>query len=242
MIRDPDLALGAAAEALAAFVSRRLRGEPVSRILGHREFWGLSFALGPAVLDPRPETEGLVGSVLDAIRERRDRPLAILDLGIGSGAILAALLRELPLARGIGVDRSLAACRIARRNLTSLEVGARAALICGDWTNSLRARFDIVVSNPPYIATADLAALERDVRDYDPKSALDGGEDGLEAYRALAPRLDDVLAPGGVAAFECGANQGASVATLMRDGGLHGASVYLDLAGHDRVVMGVKPT
>ena len=241
LIRDPDLPLGAAAGSLAVHAARRLRREPVSRILGHRAFWGLSFTVTPAVLDPRPETEGLVDSVLDSIGGRRGAALAILDLGTGTGAILAALLRDLPLARGLGIDRSFEACRIARRNLLDLGLGERAALVCGDWATALRGRFDIVVSNPPYIATGDLAGLERDVREHDPIAALDGGPDGLDAYRAIAPRLGDRLWPGGVAAFECGAGQGPDVATLLRDGGLAGPSIYLDLAGHDRVVIGVKP-
>ena len=241
LIRDPDVPLGEAAAPLATYATRRLRHEPVSRILGRREFWGLPFAIAPAVLDPRPETEGLVASVLDAIGMRRAESLTILDLGTGSGAILAALLRELPVATGMGLDRSRDACRIARDNLAALGVGARAAVVCGDWTASVAPhRFDIVVSNPPYIATADLAHLARDVREYDPAPALDGGADGLAAYRAIVPALDGLLRSGGVAAFECGSGQGASVADLMAAAGLAGAAVYRDLAGHDRVVIALK--
>jgi release factor glutamine methyltransferase len=242
LIGDPDVPLGAAADPLAGFVARRLRHEPISRILGRREFWGLSFAVTPAVLDPRPETEGLVASVVDALGGRRDEGLDILDLGIGSGAILGALLRELPTARGVGIDRSLDACQTARRNLSSIEVISRAAVICGNWSAAVRGRFDVIVSNPPYIVTADIDDLARDVRDHDPRLALDGGSDGLQAYHAIIPGLSELAAPGAIVAFECGAGQGADVAALMCDEGLVGAAVYLDLAGHDRVVIGLNPS
>lgn len=237
LIRDPDVVLGPAAPVLSDLCGRRLAGEPVSRILGRREFWGLSFAIGPDVLDPRPDTEGLVGSVLDAVGGRREAPFHILDLGTGSGAILCALLHELPRARGIGIDSSLAACRVARDNVESLGLSPRAAVVCGSWADPLAARFDIIVANPPYIPSGDLAGLDRDVRDHDPPQALDGGADGLDPYRAIAPRLDSLMRPDAVAAFECGWNQGESVAALLR-AGLREVMVYRDLAGHDRVVLG----
>jgi release factor glutamine methyltransferase len=189
LLRDPEAPLGAGAANLARFAARRLDREPVSRILGRREFWGLPFAIAPAVLDPRPETEGLVASILDAIGGRRHARLHVLDLGVGSGAILAALLHELPSAQGVGVDRSFEACRIARHNLATLGLSDRSVLVCGDWAASIAAKFDICVSNPPYIETGALAELDRDVRDYDPMAALDGGADGLAAYRAIVPPL-----------------------------------------------------
>lgn len=225
---------------MAGWLARRLEGEPVSRILGRRDFWGLSLAIGPDVLDPRPETEGLIGAVLDALGARRDDPLQILDLGTGSGAILCALLHELPAARGLGIDRSPAACRMARANIANLGLAARGALVCGDWSDTLDAAFDAVVSNPPYIRSGDIASLDRDVRAYDPLPALDGGEDGLDAFRAIAPRLGSLVRTGGVAAFECGWDQGESVAAVLR-GSLVGVRVYRDLAGFDRVVLGTKP-
>ena len=239
LVREGGRRLGEqAGSALAAMLSRRLAREPVSRILGRREFWGLSFAVTPDVLDPRPETEGLVGSVLDALGGRRAAPLRLLDLGTGSGAILAALLHELPEAFGIGLDRSPRACAVAAGNLRALGLGARAGVVCGSWTTSLAGTFDAIVSNPPYIPSRELAGLAAEVRDHDPDVALDGGWDGLDAYRALLPGLCDHLAPGGVAAVECGWDQGDDVATLCREAGLAGVIVYRDLAGHQRVVLG----
>ncbi len=238
LVRDPGLPLGAAAGTLATYAARRLGREPVSRILGQREFWGLSFAISPDVLDPRPDTEGLVGAVLDALGGRRAAPLRLLDLGTGSGAILAALLHELPSAFGIGVDRSPQACRVAAENLATLGLDARAVVVCGSWTESLTGTFDAVVSNPPYISSCAIAALDAEVRDHDPRDALDGGADGLDAYRALLRGLCACLAPGGVAAVECGWDQGDAVAALFRKAGLAGVMVYRDLAGHQRVVLG----
>lgn len=238
LVRDPDIPLDdATAESLAAFAARRLDGEPVSRILGRKDFWGLPLQVSPAVLDPRPETEGLIASVLDAVGGRRMAPLTILDLGTGSGAILVALLHELPHASGVGIDRSAEACRVAYDNASAMSVAARARIVCGNWTDAVHARFDIVVSNPPYIAMTDIDGLDREVRAHDPLPALDGGRDGLDAYRAVVPRLPKLLRPGGVAAFECGAGQGTRVAAMLREAGIH-AAVYLDLAGHDRVVIG----
>ena len=211
----------------------------MSRILGRREFWGLPLAIAPAVLDPRPETEGLVGAVIDAIGGRSEASLRILDLGTGSGAVLCALLHELPSAEGVGIDRSIDACRIARTNLAALGLVDRASVVCGSWDDALQARFDIVVSNPPYIPHDDLAGLDRDVRDHDPMMALDGGADGLDPYRAMAPHLGALLRPNGIAAFECGWNQGESVAALLQ-GVLDGVLAYRDLAGHDRIVLGYR--
>lgn len=240
LIRDPGVLLGPAATQLSGFAARRLAGEPVSRILGRRDFWGLSFAVTPAVLDPRPETEGLVGSILDAVGGRRGDPLRILDLGTGSGAILCALLHELPDATGIGIDCSLGACRVAWGNCASLGFGSRAMVVGGSWADAIGARFDVVVSNPPYIPHQEITWLDRDVREHDPTVALDGGADGLDPYRRIVPHLPGLLYPGGVAGFECGWNQGAQVVALMRGAGLTGVMAYRDLAGHDRVVVGTK--
>jgi release factor glutamine methyltransferase len=237
LIRDPDAPLGTAADLLTKLATERLRRTPVSRLLGRREFWGLDLAISADVLDPRPETEGVVGAVLDAIGGRRADPLRILDLGTGSGAILCALLHELPGAFGLGVDRSAAACRVARGNLFALGLAPRGSVVCGSWDEALRACFDIVVSNPPYIPRGDLAGLAPEVRDHDPVAALDGGADGLGPYRLLAPRLADLLQPGGVAAFECGRDQGPAVAELLGRT-LSDVRVLRDLAGCDRVVVG----
>ena len=238
LVRDPDRPLGVSVDLLRAMADRRLAHEPVSRILGRREFWGLSLAISPDVLDPRPETEGLVGSIIDAIGGQKDRPFNILDLGTGSGAILCALLSELPRAFGLGIDCSMAACRVARANLTRLGYRDRAAIVRGSWADSIGGLFDIVVSNPPYIPRGDIASLDREVRVYDPAVALDGGEDGLEPCRSIAPRLVGLMNTGGMAGVECGFDQGESVATLLRRAGLSNVMVYRDLACHDRVVIG----
>lgn len=233
---DRPLGVGAAVR-LAAMVRRRLGGEPVWRILGRREFWGLSFAVTPAVLDPRPDTETIVAAALAAVAARRTEPLRIADLGTGSGAILGALLSELPRSLGWGVDRSEDACRVARGNLDALGLGERALVLTGDWARALRSNgLDLVVSNPPYIATGDLPALDREVRDHDPRAALDGGADGLAAYRAIAADLPRLLAPDGVAVLEVGAGQAPEVGRLLATSGLTIGPVRRDLGGHERAV------
>ena len=241
LVREPDRAIGVAAEELAAMAQRRIARQPVSRILGTREFYGLDFALGPAVLDPRPDTEILVDAVLAALGARRDGPLRLLDLGIGSGAILGALLTKLPSAYGVGVDRSAAACRIAWNNLAALGLAGRSAIICGDWTAALGGTFDVIVSNPPYIASGEIAGLAPEVRDHDPRAALDGGPDGLTAYRVLAPAAAALLAPGGILAFEVGAGQSELVVALLAaTGALTAITSVRDLGGHSRVVTAVR--
>ena len=240
LIRDPDIPLGAAATVLRAFAARRLAREPVSRILGRREFWGLPFTITPAVLDPRPDTEILVETVLRAMTARRGEALVILDLGTGSGAILCALLHELTAATGLGVDRSFQACRVARDNLRALGLDGRGCVIQGAWTEAVAGSFDIVVSNPPYIRSDDLASLDVDVRAHDPALALDGGADGLAAYRAILPAAFHHLAPDGIAAFEVGSTQAREVAAMARAAGFGEAVVVPDLAGHGRVVV-AKP-
>ncbi len=242
LVRDPDHPLGAAAAVLERYAARRLGGEPVSRILGRREFWGLTLLVDEAVLDPRPETEGLVAAALDAVGGRTDAALRILELGLGSGAVLCALLREFPRAEGVGVDRSPAACRTAARNLARHFAGHghRAHVVCGDWSDAIDGPFDLVVSNPPYIPSAEIPRLDAEVRLHDPPGALDGGVDGLDAFRAIVPRLGSLLAPGGTAALECGWRQGATVAGMMRGAGLGSVAVLNDLAGRDRIVTGLR--
>lgn len=236
LLSDPDRPIGAAAARLAELAARRSRHEPISRIRGRREFRGLDLAIGPAVLDPRPDTEIVVEAVLEAFAPRRADALRVLDLGTGSGAILGALLTELPNAFGVGVDISAPACLLARCNLTRLGLASRARILCGDWTDALAMTFDIIVSNPPYVARADIAALMPDVRDYDPRLALDGGEDGLAAYRAIVPGLRGLLAPDGLAALEVGAGQAKAVAGILAAFGLVGAAARRDLAGQERVL------
>jgi release factor glutamine methyltransferase len=238
LIGNPDRPIGAtAAAALAKLARRRLKREPASRVLGRREFWGLEFALSPAVLDPRADTEILVEAVIDELASRREMPLRVLDLGIGSGAILAALLHHFPNGFGVGIDISETACRVARGNLASLGLARRAGIVCGDWASPLRGTFDAIVSNPPYIASRELERLAPEVRDHDPKLALDGGEDGLDAYRIIVPGLAQLAAREGFVALEIGAGQAAGVGQILKSYGFAGWVIRRDLAGHDRVVV-----
>ena len=184
LIIDPREPLGSAASKVKEVAARRAAGEPLSRILGEREFWGLSFAITRHVLDPRPETETIVDAALSILNDRRHDPLRILDLGVGSGALLCALLTEFGAARGVGVDISADAANVAQSNLQVYGLSPRAEIRAGDWTIGLIGQFDLIVSNPPYIATADLAGLPREVRDFDPSLALDGGIDGLTPTNA----------------------------------------------------------
>lgn len=238
-ILDPDRPMppGAAAR-LDGWVDRRAAREPVSRILGRRDFWGLTLRVTPEVLDPRPDTETLVAAVLDALGSRRNGPLAVLDLGTGSGAILCALLSELPGATGWAVDRSAGACRVARDNLATQGLASRSLVLQGDWAAALApGRFDVVVSNPPYIASGVIPGLDRDVRDHDPVAALDGGTDGLDCYRVLTADLPRLLAPAGVAGFEVGQGQDGDVARLMTLAGLGAVTTRTDLGGITRAVL-----
>lgn len=231
----PDEA--ARAEALLA---RRIAGEPVARILGEKEFWSLPFALSPETLVPRPDTETLVEEVL-ARRPDRAAPLRILDLGTGTGAILAALLVEYPEASGVGVDRSADAARTARFNLARLGLAARSLIVLGDWASALSGPFDIVVSNPPYIPSADIAALEMEVRAHDPLAALDGGASGLDAYAAIAGMLPALLAPGGLCVLELGIGQEADVTECLRAAGLQVPDpARRDLSGIPRALSALR--
>lgn len=227
------------ARTLNGWLARRLRGEPLWRVLGTREFWGLPFAVSPAVLDPRPDTETVVEAALSAMAARRAENLHVLDLGTGSGAILGALLHEWPQARGWGLDLSLAACRVAAANLAVLGLGARAQIVNGRWADPVLATrfFDVVVSNPPYIETDVIPTLDRAVRDFDPILALDGGQDGLAAYRAIAAALPGLLRPHGVVVLEVGRGQAGTVSDLLALSGFGRRSVRRDLAGIERVVL-----
>lgn len=218
-------------------VARRLAREPVAHITGVREFWSLPFAVSRDVLVPRPETETIVEAALRA-KPVRESPLRVLDLGVGSGAILGALLIERPNATGVGVDRSERALSIARSNLEALGVGQRANLVRADWAQALRGRFDLVVSNPPYIPSKVIGNLEADVRVHDPSAALDGGADGLDCYRAILSDLARLLAPEGIAVLELGDGQEPAVAELARRAHiLVNGSAVLDLAGRPRALV-----
>ncbi len=240
IIADPHRALTAdQAGVLEAYLARRERREPISHILGVKGFWKIMLRVTPDVLTPRPDTETLLDVVLpDISAERR---ISVLDLGVGSGAILLAILAERPHAIGLGVDVSEEALAVARENAANLGLASRVALLRGDWAGGLAAdNFDLVVANPPYVATGDLAALAPEVRDHEPRLALDGGADGLAAYRVLAPQILRVLRPGGAFAVEIGAGQRAGVEDLFRQAGARRLRVTPDLAGHDRVVAGFK--
>lgn len=218
-----------------AFVARRARREPFAYIIGLREFWSLDFEVTPDVLIPRPDSETLVEVALKAFGTRP--PHRIVDLGTGSGCLVVALLSEWREARGLAVDISPSALAVARRNAERHAVADRLSFLCADFAAALPGPFDLVVSNPPYIAAADLAALEPDVRDFEPHLALQGGADGLEAYRRIAVALKDMLEPGGRALLEIGHDQGRKVPEILQFQGFIVDSVVRDLAGHDRVVV-----
>lgn len=226
------------AERLRAAVARRLSGEPVARIVGAWEFWGLPFGLSPETLVPRPDTETVVEVAL-RLQADRGRALRVLDLGTGSGCILVALLSEWPRGFGIGLDRSLGALRQARINAEANGVGARAAFVNADWSAGLSGAFDLVVSNPPYIASATIPTLAVEVRRHDPAAALDGGTDGLDAYRRIVAQVAEGpvrLADGGALVFEVGSDQAEAVVGLGGSVGFARAEIARDLAGHARVV------
>lgn len=226
-------------ETLDDYLTRRARREPVSHIIGRKGFWKILLQVNKNVLTPRPETEVIVDEVLKAFPE--NMAFNMLDLGVGSGTILLAVLAERPAAKGLGVDVSEEALAVARENAANLDLNTRCALLRGDWTAGLGdAGFDLVVSNPPYIASHIIETLEPEVRDHEPRLALDGGPDGLNAYRQLAPEILRVLKPAGMFAVEIGYDQSADVEALFRDAGAANVRTIKDLSTHDRVVIGVK--
>ncbi|MFM2043782.1 MAG: hypothetical protein RLY86_2358 [Pseudomonadota bacterium] len=223
-------------------LARRLAREPLQRIIGRWEFWGLDLALGPETLIPRADTETVVEAVLKRRPDRRT-PWRILDLGTGTGAILLALLHEYPAATGIGVDVSPGAARIAAGNAAGLGLGPRAAFLVGNWADALgsnNSAFDIVVSNPPYIPDGEIDQLAPEVAHHEPRRALAGGADGLDPYRRLAGEARRLLVPGGLLALEHGADQGPAVAALLAGAGLIGVETVADLSGLPRVTCAVR--
>jgi release factor glutamine methyltransferase len=228
---------------LEQFARRRLKGEPVARILGHKEFWGLPLALSQETLVPRPDTETVVELALELLRAdgTLSRELRIADLGTGSGAILLALLSELPNAHGFGTDISEAALHTAAANAASAGLASRATFVACDYASGLSGPFDLIVSNPPYIRSADIADLAAEVRQHDPQAALDGGADGLSAYRALIPQAACLLAPGAILVVEAGEGQSGQIEGLMSAAGLMPIGApKADLAGIQRAVAGRK--
>jgi release factor glutamine methyltransferase len=228
---------------LEDFAHRRLAGEPVARVIGAKEFWGLPLQLSPATLVPRPDTETVVELALELLRAdgATGRPLRIADLGTGSGAILLALLSELPTATGVGTDISEQALQTAAANAARVGLAPRATFIACDYASGLSGLFDLIVSNPPYIRAADIAGLAVEVREYDPHAALDGGADGLDAYRALIPQAAGLLAPGALLIVEAGEGQSGPINGLMTLAGLAPTGApKADLAGIPRAVSGRK--
>jgi release factor glutamine methyltransferase len=224
------------AERLAELVRRRAAGEPMSRLRGAREFWSLEFMLSPETLDPRPDSETVVAALLDRLPDRT-APLRLLDFGTGTGCLLLSLLSELPNAFGVGVDLAEGAARTARRNAERLRLLPRAEFLVGRWGEAIGGGVDVIASNPPYIPSAALAGLPPEVGRFDPSLALDGGTDGLSAYRVLAGDTARLLKLGGIAGFEVGIGQAPDVAALLSAAGLRIRGTRRDLAGIERCVV-----
>jgi release factor glutamine methyltransferase len=241
LIVAPGEPLGSAASSVREVAARRAAGEPLSRIVGKRGFWGLSLTISPQVLDPRPETESIVEASITIFSDRRGEPLRILDLGVGSGSLLCALLTEFANAGGVGVDISAGAAHVAHGNLDAYGLSERAEIRVGDWTRDLKGQFDLVVSNPPYVPTADLPRLPREVRDFDPWLALDGGIDGLAAYRRILWGSRSLLAPRGWLLAEITPRQAAPVTAIAKQCGFTDTMTYKDLSCLDRVLAARLP-
>lgn len=224
---------------LDSYIDRRARREPVSHILGRKGFWKIMVGVTPNVLTPRADTETLVETALGHFPE--GMRFTMLDLGVGSGAILLAILAERPAAKGLGVDISEEALAVARENAANLDLNNRVSLLRGDWTAGLgENQFDLVTANPPYIPTRDIEGLDPEVRDHEPRLALDGGPDGLDAYRILAPEVLRVLKPGGLFIVEIGFDQSEAVEALFKAAGGKDVQTKKDLSTNDRVVFGFK--
>jgi release factor glutamine methyltransferase len=227
-------------EAVDQVVARRESREPVGRILGRREFYGLSFALAPDTLEPRPDSETLVDAVLGHVPDK-GATLSLLDLGTGTGCLLLALLANLPRSRGIGVDISEGAVRAASGNAAALGLSARAAFRRGNWAEGIDQVFDIIISNPPYIPAGEIAGLAPEVAKFDPRPALDGGADGLEAYRAILNRAPRLLRPEGAVFLELGQGQEDAVSALARARGFQYIELFKDIGGINRCLKAIIP-
>jgi release factor glutamine methyltransferase len=236
-IAFPERTISADATArFGALLERRASREPMAHILGQREFWSLPFKVTADTLDPRPDSETLVQAVLDQVPDR-SVPLRLLDFGTGTGCLLLALLHELPNATGIGVDMSAAALAIAMENAGALGLAQRATFHRGNWDDGIDPGFDIVLSNPPYIPSGDIPGLQPEVASFEPRLALDGGSDGLDAYRCLGPAAARLLLPDGLAAFDIGIGQSDSVRRIMAAAGLRHIATARDLAAVERCLL-----
>lgn len=235
LVTGGDVPLSQAeAEEYRVFLDRRVAGEPASRVLGRRAFWTLDLEVRPGVLDPRGDSEALVRLALRVANANEAPPRRIVDLGCGSGALLCALLSEYVEAFGIGVDLSPEACAATQANLRRNRLGERAAVLRGRWCEALSGPFDLVVSNPPYVPAGDIAGLEPEVRDHDPPLALDGGADGLDAYRALFAAAGRILAPTAALVVEFGFGQAADVERIARAAALQKIDGERDIGGRER--------
>ncbi len=239
LLAHPERPIGAQSTRIEHFLAERLARKPLSRILGRREFYGLEFQLNAATLDPRPDTETLVDAVLAMVAAdgRSQTALRILDLGTGTGAILLALLNQLPQATGLGIDIAPEALDVARRNADALGLAGRSTFRTGDLMEGLAEAFDIIVSNPPYIPSGDLAGLDPEVALHDPRLALDGGHDGLDFFRRIIGQAPLHLMQGGIVALEVGCGQAAEIAGLLTHAGFRAPETHDDLAGIARVVV-----
>ncbi len=238
-MREARILLAGAPDRFEDAISRREKHEPVAYILRRKEFWSLDFEVSPAVLIPRPDSETLVETALKELKH--NPPRRILDLGTGTGCLIIALLSEWRNATAIAVDKSPAALDVAMRNATRHTVADRIDFRCNDWTNGISERFDLVISNPPYISEDVLASIDASVRDFEPHLALNGGKDGLEPLARIAKALREVLAPSALAIVEIGYDQGQSASRVFTSKGLKMCRIVKDLAGNDRVIVATLP-
>jgi len=237
---DTNILSGDQAFAIERLVQLRESRQPMAQVLGYREFYGRRFAVTADVLTPRPDSETLIDAVLRRVPERSS-PLEILELGVGSGCLLLSLLAELPRARGTGIEISPKALAVAGGNAEALRLADRVTLQAGDWSAAANGPFDVIVSNPPYIPHAEIAALEPEVARYEPALALDGGKDGLDYYRRLAVDLDRLLAPGGFVVLEIGFGQADDVAAILAASGFGAIERHRDLGGIERCLQAARP-
>ena len=237
LVAQPDKKISPeTATLLAALVERRMAREPMSHLIGRRGFWTLEFAVGPAVLDPRPDSETLVEAALDQFPDKLTA-MSVLDLGTGSGCLLLSVLSERPSAWGMGIDLSSDALAVAARNAADAELGGRARFLCGNWGQAIAGSFDLILCNPPYIQSGEIEGLAPEVANFEPYLALDGGISGYDAYREVGPEIARLLAPDGAAVVEAGAGQMSEIARLFSASALRVQEVRKDLGGIERAAI-----